>query len=113
MKAVQNFFFRGDIPRAVKATTIVLIPKVNSPQDFSQFCPISFCKFFNKIISKILVDRLTTLLPYLISLPQSGFIKGRMISDNYLLAQEIISGISRKNRGGNVALKLDMAKAYD
>ena len=26
---------------------------------------------------------------------------------------EIIMGIGKKNRGGNVALKLDMTKAYD
>ena len=38
---------------------------------------------------------------------------GRNIIDNYRLAQEIVSGIEKKSRGGNVVLKLDMAKAYD
>lgn len=36
-----------------------------------------------------------------------------MISDNILLAQELIGKIDRKSRGGNIALKLDMMKAYD
>ena len=39
--------------------------------------------------------------------------KGRQISYNFLLAQELISRIRQSNRGGNVVLKLDMAKAYD
>ncbi|XP_027157143.1 uncharacterized protein LOC113758529 [Coffea eugenioides] len=44
---------------------------------------------------------------------QSGFVRGRSISDNYVLAQEIIAGINRKMREGNVVFKLDMTKAYD
>ncbi|XP_027152118.1 uncharacterized protein LOC113752185 [Coffea eugenioides] len=43
----------------------------------------------------------------------TGFVKGRNISENYLLAQEIMSGMRSSYRGGNVALKLDMSKAYD
>ena len=35
------------------------------------------------------------------------------MSDNYLLAQELMSDMGRKCKGGNLALKLDMAKAYD
>ena len=31
VKVVQSFFFGAGVPRAVKATVIVLIPKVNSP----------------------------------------------------------------------------------
>ena len=35
------------------------------------------------------------------------------MSDNYLLAQELVSDIGRKCRGGNLVYKLDMAKTYD
>ena len=52
-------------------------------------------------------------LPRIISPQQSGFVKGRNISENYLLAQEVVSGIGKKTRGGNVVLKLNMSKAYD
>lgn len=44
---------------------------------------------------------------------QAGFIKGRSISENILLAQELINDIKKPNRGGNVVIKLDMAKAYN
>ena len=49
----------------------------------------------------------------IISPQQTGFVKGNNITENYLLAQEIVRGIGKKVRGGNVALKLAMAKAYD
>ncbi|XP_019223633.1 PREDICTED: uncharacterized protein LOC109205377 [Nicotiana attenuata] len=43
----------------------------------------------------------------------SGFVKGRSISENIMLAQEIVQGIKKPNIGANVVIKLYMAKAYD
>ena len=46
---------------------------------------------------------------------QNAFIKGRNISDNILIAHEIMNGL-RKKRGKKYsfgALKIDMSKAYD
>ncbi|KAJ6822072.1 uncharacterized protein M6B38_390150 [Iris pallida] len=57
--------------------------------------------------------RLSPLLPKIISVEQSGFVNGRGIIDNIFLAQELISQMSHKNRGRNIATKLDMEKAYD
>nr|XP_027127799.1 uncharacterized protein LOC113743944 [Coffea arabica] len=111
--AVVSFFCGEEVPRRVTATFILLIPKVQNPASFAQFRPISLCNFLNKVLFRILAERLAPLLPRIISLNQSRFVRGRQISDNYLLTQEVISGIGRKNRGGNVALKLDMTKAYD
>ncbi|XP_049391596.1 uncharacterized protein LOC125856038 [Solanum stenotomum] len=53
------------------------------------------------------------LLPRFISLNQSGFVKGRNISENLLLAQEIITDIRLRGKPDNVIIKLDMVKAYD
>ncbi|XP_027098892.2 uncharacterized protein [Coffea arabica] len=111
--AVLSFFYGAELPRFVTSTSIVLLPKVSNPQDLSQFRPISLCNFFNKLLSRILADRVAGVLPRIISPQQSGFVKGRNISENYLLAQEVVVGIGKKARGGNVVLKLDMSKAYD
>ncbi|PKU87947.1 integrator complex subunit 11 [Dendrobium catenatum] len=59
------------------------------------------------------MNRLTLLLPKLISPYQMGFVKGRAISDNILLAQEFWHDLDVKVRGGNMVWKLDIAKAYD
>ncbi|XP_027158394.1 uncharacterized protein LOC113760014 [Coffea eugenioides] len=111
--AVVSFFCGAELPRRVTATLLVLIPKVQNPSSFAQFRAISLCNFLNKVLSRILAERLATLLPRIISPNESGFVRGRQISDNFLLAQEVLTGMGRKNRGGNVDLKLDMAKAYD
>ncbi|XP_027170927.1 uncharacterized protein LOC113770609 [Coffea eugenioides] len=111
--AILSFFCGVVIPRFFTSTSIILIPKGPNPQDFSKFRLISLCTFFNKVLSKILADRLASLLPCLVSPQQTSFVKGRNITENYLLAQELVSGIRKASRGGNVALKLDMSKAYD
>lgn len=47
---------------------------------------------------------------------QNAFVKGRAISDNILMASELlitIRRIKRKGKGILAGLKLDMSKAYD
>ncbi|KAK9208708.1 hypothetical protein WN944_001068 [Citrus x changshan-huyou] len=61
----------------------------------------------------MLVLRLSALLSRIISPSQSGFVPVRVLHDNVLLVQELVHDINRRTRGGNVVLKLDMAKAYD
>ncbi|XP_060210413.1 uncharacterized protein LOC132637320 [Lycium barbarum] len=110
---VQSFFYGSGLTKFYSHSCLALIPKVNSPSNFSELRPISLSNFSNKIISKILARKLNPLLPKLISYNQSGFVKGRLITDNILLAQEIVHDIAKTNKGGNIVIKLDMAKAYD
>ncbi|XP_075497854.1 uncharacterized protein LOC142535307 [Primulina tabacum] len=111
--AVLDFFRGSPLPQGFTATTITLIPKVMGAQAWSDFRPISLCNVTNKIISKLLYSRLKEVAERLVSWNQSGFVPGRVISDNILLAQELTHSLSLPTRGGNVILKLDMAKAYD
>ncbi|PKU59819.1 hypothetical protein MA16_Dca027794 [Dendrobium catenatum] len=110
----QNHFFNGTlIPKFFTSTSIVLIPKSNNVNTWNDFRPISLCTIFYKLIYKILVNRLSVLLPKLISPNQMGFVKGRAIVDNILIAQEFCQDLDIKTRGGNMILKLDITKAYD
>ena len=81
-KVVLSFFCGAELSRSITATTVVLIPKVQCPLDFTQYRPISLCNFINKVISHILSNRLVQILPKLVSAQQSGFVKGRQIADN-------------------------------
>ncbi|KAL0283184.1 UNVERIFIED_CONTAM: hypothetical protein Sangu_2905200 [Sesamum angustifolium] len=99
--------------RSFKATTIVLIPKVDSPQTWNDFRPIFLCNVSNKILSKLLYKKIPHALPDIISPNQSGFVPGRLISGNILMAQEMIHHLDLRYKNNNMMIKLDMSKAYD
>jgi hypothetical protein len=82
---VKEFFHTGKMPAGMNDTTIVLIPKVGTPELFKDFRPISLCNAIYKIVSKCMVNRLRPLLDDIIAVPQSAFIPGRMITDNTLI----------------------------
>ncbi|CAN1177768.1 LINE-1 retrotransposable element ORF2 protein [Linum perenne] len=113
--AVRSFFHSGKLLKETNFTIISLIPKVDQPQNMRQLRPISLCQVFYKIISKILASRLGNILPSIIGAHQSGFVKNRRITDNVIIAHEVMHFLKTKKSGkaGFMALKLDMEKAYD
>ncbi|XP_041995737.1 uncharacterized protein LOC121745859 [Salvia splendens] len=113
LEAVQDFFEGSQMPRGIAATMIILIPKKRNPTIWAEYRPISLCNVSNKIISKLIATRMAPLLPIVTAPNQSGFVKGRLLSDNVLLAKEIFHEIWKCNPSPNLAVKLDMAKAYD
>lgn len=65
-------------------------------------------------MSKILVARIRPLLADLVSPFQTVFVPGRKGVDNVIIVQEIIHTMSKKKgRGGLMAIKIDLKKAYD
>lgn len=101
------------MPKYMTHACLLLLPKVQHPNKLTEFRPISLSNLSNKIISKLLCNRLVPILANIISPNQSGFVRGRSISEKIMLAQEIIHGIKKPNDGDNVVTKLDMAKASD
>jgi hypothetical protein len=68
-----------------------------------------------KIVTKVIANRLKATLVDVIDIEQSAFVKGRLITDNALIAMECFHWLKKKRKGkkGVMALKLDMSKAYD
>ena len=99
----------------INRTNTTFVPKTNNPQRMTEFRPISLCNMVYKLVSKTLANHLKAILPYIISKNQSAFTTGRLITDNVLVAYEIMHFLKHK-RGGNdsfMAAKLDMSKAFD
>ncbi|GMJ10394.1 hypothetical protein HRI_004708600 [Hibiscus trionum] len=99
----------------INQTHTVLIPKVSSPSNMTHYRPISLCNVIFKIASKMLANRLQKFLDICIDESQSAFIPGRAITDNVMIAYDILHSFTRNRmvRKGYFALKLDMSKAYD
>lgn len=81
------------LPRFMAHTNLVLLPKKESVKDFSALKPISLWNFINKVISRVVHERMGKVTPKLISPNQTGFVKGRNITENMLLAKKL-SGTS-------------------
>lgn len=111
---VQLFFQHNRLDPRINETHICLIPKVENPVSIKDYRPISLANVAYKIISKVLAERLKPWLHRIVSDNQSAFIPERLITDNVLVAHELMHSLHTKNlRNKFMALKLDIAKAFD
>lgn len=74
INAVTAFFANGYILTEWNTVAISLVPKVSSPSIVKDYRPISCCNVTFKCISKVLANRIQSVLPYLISQTQSAFV---------------------------------------
>ncbi|KAJ0251089.1 Reverse transcriptase domain-containing protein [Hirschfeldia incana] len=88
-QAVKEFFTSGRMLRKFNATTIALIPKFTGADELSKFKPVSFQN------------------------NQAGFIKGRLLCENVLLASELVTGFHKRGITTRGCLQIDFMKAYD
>ena len=97
----------------VNHTFITLIPKKVGACNFNQFRLISLCNFYYKVIPKIIVNRIRSILSKVIDPTQAAFVPHRWITKNVILAQEVVHNFKKKKRNyGLVGLKIDFHKAY-
>lgn len=111
--AVQDFFSTGHLPRGLNATAITLIPKVTGADTLSQFRPISCCTTIYKIIARLLKQKLKLFISEAVQGNQVGFVQGRQLCENVLLASELVNNFNVPTTTSRGCLQVDLAKAYD
>ncbi|CAN0875652.1 Transposon TX1 uncharacterized 149 kDa protein [Linum grandiflorum] len=109
-QAGRRWLAHDVIPIDIHETNVVLFPKVEDPKIMKDLRPISLCNVLYRILAKVLANRLHKVMPKLISEEQSAFVPGRSIIDNGMVAFE-----KKRWAGkwGDVAVKIDISKAYD
>ncbi|MFS8003872.1 putative reverse transcriptase domain, fatty acid desaturase domain, acyl-CoA desaturase [Helianthus anomalus] len=111
-RILNEFYLNGSVSRGCAAAFIALIPKVTDPIGLNDFRPISLVGAINKVISKVLANRLKKVLGSVISESQSAFLRAKFILDGPLIINEVINWL-KKNKKTAFIMKLDFEKAYD
>lgn len=95
-KAIVSALNSGHFLRKMNFTHIVLIPKKRKPQSMSDFRPISLSNVISRLVSKVLANRVKTILPNIISDAQTAFAPNRVITDNTTIAYELLHRLRQK-----------------
>ncbi len=104
---------RGVLPPTLRQALISLVPKKGKDLDeCKNYRPISLMQIGVKIISKILANRLDSVITSLIHTDQVGFIRGRSSSDNIRRFVDIMWSVA-DTQSPVAAISLDAEKAFD
>ncbi|PNX86587.1 cysteine-rich receptor-like protein kinase, partial [Trifolium pratense] len=112
MRFIVDFHWNGRLTKGLNATFIALISKVDSPQQLTDFRPISLVGSLYKILAKVLANRLRLVVGSLILESQTAFVKDRQILDGILIANEVVDD-ARRSKKELMLFKVDFEKAYD
>ena len=112
VEIVEESRQKKEVLKAFNATFLSLIPKETGADRPDKFRPIALCNVVYKNISKVIANRLKTLLPSLICPKQSGFVEGCQILDGVILIHEFLHSLQILRQPG-MLIKLDITKAYD
>ncbi len=104
---------RGELSESMKQGLITLIPKSNKDKKFlDNWRPINLLNSDYKLLASLYARRLKPCLEEVISLTQSGFMKGRHISNNIRLVLDLLDYSELVNDDALI-LFLDFYKAFD
>lgn len=111
--SIKKFFAMNFLPATANSTILFLVPKFPGATKISDFRPISCLNTIYKVISRIVVKRLKPVLSALILPSQTSFVQGRLLVENTTLAGELINGYHKNKGEKRIAIKVDIAKAFD
>ena len=113
VKAINNGFSKGRLSVSLRQCIIICLPKAKKDRSLiKNWCPISLLSVIYKLASGTIAERLKKTLNCVISDCQTGFIKGRYISESTRLIYDILHATEDKNIPGLLML-IDFKKVFD
>ena len=110
---VYNYAYtRGELSLTQRRGVITLIYKKGDRTKLANWRPVSLLTTDYKILTKVLANRLTTVLPTLIHTDQTACVRGRTINDNVSLIRDAIIHANKTNKALAV-ISVDQLKAFD
>lgn len=100
MQTILNFDRRSFLEKSFNASLIASIRKKPGTIEEKDFRPISIIGGVYKIISKLITERLKTVIGRLGDGHQITFLRGRQITNAVLLANELVDSRGEQNKPG-------------
>jgi hypothetical protein len=111
---IMNDAMKATFPASWQKTKLILLYKKGDATRLDNWRPLSLINSDAKIFTKILSNRLNTMLPKLINQYQTGFMPGRLIANNGWALQTMMAHARNIDPNGTTAgVLLDQEKAYD
>lgn len=109
-----NYAFQsGTLSITQRRGAISLIPKKNKDKtSLENLRPISLLNVDYKILTKTIAKRIEKVLPNIINVDQTGYVKGRYIGENICLIQDVLHFTNLTKQKG-IAIFIDFKKAFD
>ncbi|GJY35762.1 hypothetical protein Tco_0421140 [Tanacetum coccineum] len=85
----MHFFTSGGFSKGCNSSFVTLIPKIIDAKFVNDFRPISLIGCVYKVVTKVLANRLVSVIGDLVSDTQSAFVAGRQILDGPFILEKL------------------------
>lgn len=96
----------------INSTFMIFIPKIIRANNIKSFRPISLVGNLYRLISNVLIKRMSKVFGEVIGEKQNAFMAGRQILDAVMVANEIVADMVGQKQE-DITCKIDMEKTYD
>lgn len=102
---MKEFLIKARLTKGCTSSFLALIRNVKNPQCLSKSIPICSVRSLYKILSKLLVRRLRSVIGSLVSSNLTTFVLSRNIVDGVLVMNKLID-LAKRDKGSYVVLKV-------